>query len=324
MKPRVLVTGGSGFIGRCIVEQLAAHDVELHATSRRPPSTVVGSPDVRWHAVDFLDPERVDAMFDCVRPTHWLHLAWISDSPAYWTSPRNLDWLQASLRALETFTRLGGQRVVGVGTCAEYDWSDGWCVESSTPYRPATLYGAAKLSLATMFRGWSRQHGIGAAWGRVFHLYGPREASQRFVASVARAALAGEPARCTSGTQRRDLLHVDDVAAAFVTLTLSEADGEFNIASAQPVTLAEVARTVATLAGRPDCLYLGALADRPGDSPLIAGNNEALLALGWKPSRTLEAGLADTVEWWRRQGLGHGAFVPRDRASFTADRATTG
>jgi nucleoside-diphosphate-sugar epimerase len=305
---RVLVTGASGFIGHPAVRQLSARGIEVHAVTRRPARMAVemlaaplpaGSRAPTWHTCDLLSPGMECALFDSVRPTHWLHLAWVTQNPQYWTSSANLDWLAASTRCLAAFAACGGERVVGAGTCAEYDWEAGWCLEHTTRCTPTTLYGAAKHSLSIMQQAWCRQHAISQAWGRVFHLYGPGEAASRFVPTVIRALLDGTPARTTDGHQQRDLLYVDDVASAFVAMLDADHDGPFNIASAQPIELAVVAHTLSELIGRPDLLRLGALPSRAGDPPLLCGDNGVLRGLGWRPLHSLYDGLRSTIDWWR-------------------------
>jgi nucleoside-diphosphate-sugar epimerase len=295
---RVLVTGARGFLGQACLAALEPTEVEVHAVSRavvcRAGSAVV------WHAADLLDDRQTVRLVEDVRPTHLLHLAWVTTPGQYWTSPENLDWLAASLRLLRAFARAGGRRFVGAGTCAEYDWTaGGTCHEDDTPRRPATLYGVCKAALWDTVESFARQEGLSAAWGRVFFLYGPGEHPRRLVASLARSLLAGEPALCTAGTQRRDFLHVADAGSAFAALLTADLDGAVNIGSGEPVAVADVARQLGQIARRPDLIRLGAVASSPGEPPVLAADPYRLRAgVGWRPRFDLPSGLADAVGWW--------------------------
>lgn len=297
---RVLITGASGFVGRQCVSPLLAKGFEVHAVSRKGPAADTPS-EVRWHALDLTDADRVSELLARVRPTHLLHLAWYAEPGKYWTSAENLRWVSASLGLFEGFAAAGGRRAVGAGTCAEYDWhAAGLCKEFETPLAPATLYGACKHALRVVLEAYARQAGLSAAWGRVFFLHGPHEHPDRLVASVARALLRGEPALCTHGRQVRDLLHVEDVAAAFVALLDSNVEGAVNVGSGEPVALAEVVRLVGEKAGRPELIRMGARPAPEGEPPLLAADVTRLRdEVGWRPRFNLEAGLERTVEWWR-------------------------
>src|SRR5581483_9823238 len=189
----VLITGAAGFVGRHCLPPLARRDYVVHAAGRRPPAGRAGA---HWHAADLLDPGQVADLLAEVRPTHLLHLAWVTTPGAYWASPDNLAWLAASLHLVRQFAACGGRRVVVAGTCAEYDWGYGYCAEGKTPLAPATLYGKCKDALRSVLEGFAAAADLSTAWGRLFYLYGPHEHPDRFVASVIRRLLAGEPAPC--------------------------------------------------------------------------------------------------------------------------------
>jgi nucleoside-diphosphate-sugar epimerase len=296
---RVLLTGGSGFIGRTCQLALAERQVELHLVCRSRPPTVVAGAIV--HEMDLFDSVRTEALLADVRPTHLVHVAWVTTPGEYWTSPLNLRWLAASAELLRAFVAHGGRRAVIAGTCAEYDWSrPGVCDETTTPVAPATLYGTCKDALRRAAERFAETAGFSAAWGRIFFPYGPGESPRRLVASVARSLLAGQPARCTAGTQVRDFVHVRDVGGALTALLLSDVRGAVNIGSGSPVTLADVVRGIANVVGRPDLVELGALPTPATEPPvLVAGTRRLFDEVGWRPSVPLVEGLADSVAWWR-------------------------
>src|SRR5262245_28150988 len=136
---KVLITGVSGFIGRHCLQPLAGRAAAVHVVARRanslPPLAPLGrgvggaggrTPGrIRVHRADLLDPAAVSALLAEVRPTHLLHLAWVTTPATYWTAPENLTWVAAGLHLVRTFAELGGRRVVVAGSCAEHDWRAG-------------------------------------------------------------------------------------------------------------------------------------------------------------------------------------------------------
>ena len=296
---RVLVTGATGFIGRQVVPLLAAAGHDVHAVYSRMPGA--DTPGVRWHRADLLNTGASTRLVKEVAADVLVHLAWYAEPGKYWTSPRNHDWLTASLELARAFADVNGRRIVGAGTSAEYDWSvGGVCRENETPLRPSTLYGECKLELWHRLQLLGSATGTEVAWGRVFFLYGPHEPPDRLVSSAIRAMLRGEPARSTHGAQVRDFLHVQDVASAFVALANSPVMGPVNIASGMPVSLRHILEIIAAHIGRPDLLALGAIPARVGEPATLVGDVRRLCGeVGWTQTLSLPEGVKQTVEWWR-------------------------
>lgn len=300
---KVLVTGGSGLVGRQALPRLEAAGYEVHAVTSRAEPPHMSANELFWHRVDLLDRAETVALLNELRPTHMLHLAWYAVPGKYWTSLENFRWVRASLDLFEAFAASGGERLVAAGTCAEYEWGgDAPCSEATTPLSPATTYGTCKHALRLLLDAFARQTGMSAAWGRIFFLYGPHEYPERLVASVIRALLRGEPARCTHARQVRDVLYVGDVAAAFVALLDSRATGAVNIGSGRPVALREVIYKIADQLDRRDLIELGAVVASPNEPPLLAADVRRLHnEVGWEPEYDLDAGLEETIGWWRHR-----------------------
>ncbi|MET3713201.1 nucleoside-diphosphate-sugar epimerase [Sphingomonas trueperi] len=295
---RVLVTGSSGFVGRHVIDQLVARGVNVVASSRSP----MGRHDVDHVAADLTQPGAATALIEKVQPTHLLHLAWNAVPGQFWNAADNLDWCAASLALLRSFHAVGGKRAVVAGSCAEYDWTGaGQLDEALSPINPATLYGVAKDALRRMVLRDAEQHGHSVAWGRIFWLYGPGEAPGRLVSDVAVALRDGRTAAVSAGTQRRDFLHVSDVAGAFVAALHSEYRGIFNVSSGTPVSIRDVVGCLSEAMERPEGVHYGARPTQPGEPPLLYGTVDRLQReIGFRPIFGLRDGLAETARWWRQ------------------------
>ena len=294
---RVLVTGGTGFIGRQALPLLLERGYEVHATWSTAPGE--GFPGVTWYQCDLLSPQ-VAALVEQARPTHLLHLAWYAVPGKFWDAAENASWVEGSLQLLDAFAAAGGGRATLAGSCAEYDWAAGVLSEATSPLAPATYYGTCKHALREVGEGLAARRGVSFSWGRIFFVYGPHEHPYRLVSSLSRALLRGEPAPTSEGSQRRDFLHVRDVAAAFVALLDSGVEGAVNVASGEAVPVREIVEAVAAAAGRPELVQWGALPPRPGDPPLLQADVSRLREeVRWAPTIPLADGLERTVEWWK-------------------------
>jgi nucleoside-diphosphate-sugar epimerase len=317
---RVLVTGASGFVGRAAVAALRARDYEVHGSARTPRAEVEVD---EWHAADLLDPAAAAALADEVRATHLLHLAWTTAHGGLWSDPANLAWSRSTCALVEAFAGAGGSRAVLCGTCAQYAWDAtadpaSQLSEATSPRGPASLYGVAKQATEELLEAWSAAVGMSFAAALVFFPYGPHEAPQRLVSSVARSLMSGQDAQVTAGTQVRDFIHVADCGAALAALVESEVSGAVNVGTGVGVSVAEVATCVARIIGREDGLRLGALPSADGGTRVVADVGRLRDEVGFVPRHDLDSGLRDAVDWWRTEcgypSAPHGAWpAPPER-----------
>ncbi len=299
---RVLVSGAGGFVGLPVIAQLAGAGHEVHALSTRVQPS---QPGVSWHVLDIFDDLALEQLLEGLSPDRLLHLAWCTEHGRFWSAPENVTWVEQSLRLLRAFVRCGGRRAVMLGTCAEYDWAGatGPLAERSSPLAPATLYGAAKDALRRVAGAYAQQEGIELAWGRLFLIYGPREAAGRLVPSLIRSLMSARPVPTGCTGRVRDFMYVEDVAGALVALLDSSVIGPVNIASGAGVTVGEVIDGIEDLFGRPELVRRGALLDpSPEPHSLLADVTRLRDEVGFHPRWELADGLAATVKWWRDQG----------------------
>jgi UDP-glucuronate decarboxylase len=294
---RLMMTGVSGFIGRAVIPLLA--NIEVHAITRQQLDTHNSS--VHWYELDLFDSQQVDRLIADVQPTHLLHLAWEARPGIYWTSLDNYRWVSASQHLLQAFQQNGGVRAVIAGTCAEYDWRYGYCVENETPLSYATPYAACKSSLYSMLMSFAKQTQLSLTWGRIFFPYGTHENSKRLIPYVIQSLLNNESARTSHGEQFRDFLHITDVASAFVALLKSEVEGAVNIGSGEPVRLKQIIHAIADILDAHHLLQIGAVAATDEAPMVVASVRRLQQEVGWTPTYSLSVGLTETIRWWQSQ-----------------------
>jgi nucleoside-diphosphate-sugar epimerase len=297
---RVLLTGASGFVGKAALDALAGLGAEVHAVSRTEPQTTARH---AWHHADLLDSKATAAVVARVKPEVILHLAWFVEHGAFWNSPINRDWVDASLSLTRAGAENGMKRFVGAGTCYEYDWpSDGNCDELTTPLQSSTLYDECKDLTRREIEKFSAANDFAFAWARLFFPYGEGENPNRLVPSVARDLAAQRIAKCTSGSAVRDFIDVRDAGVALARVTLSKLTGAVNIASGIGTPVADVARKLGEISGQPNLVKIGALPDRPDEPKRIVANTKRLRdEAGFSPMRSLDEGLRDAYAYWLAQ-----------------------
>lgn len=293
--PRVLVTGLSGFIGRHTVSHFLSAGFDVVGVGRRARPAWLDD-RVQWLSVDLRDQPAIAKFMKGVSPTHCLHLAWDIEQGKYWRAPTNLLWLQLSLEFISAFVEAGGTRFVGGGTCAEYDWSYGFLSEQLTPRNPHTPFGRCKNALFEALMAYSEMTGVSAAWARIFFVYGPGEPSTRLFPHVILNLLAEQRALTSSGTQIRDFMYVDDVAAALVALVGSNVAGGTNIGSGQPIAVRDIIQKIGATLQRSELLEIGARPPQAGEPPLLVADVRRLQEeVGYEPRYDIDAGLAAMI-----------------------------
>lgn len=284
---RILVTGGTGFVGRHAVPALQARGFEVIAPT---------------HAdMDVLDRDAVTRAVRHIAPTHVLHFSWIATPGVYQESPENEAWKDASMHLFREAAANGATRLMGVGSCFEYAWPDTPCVEDATPTDASTLYGRCKDACRRELMALAEEKGVSAAWPRIFFLYGPGEPEKKLIANVITTLLRGETAQCTHGRQIRDFSYVKDVGGALAAVADSDVRGPVNVASGEAVALKDLIMTAARLIGAEDKVAIGAKEAPANEPPVIAADVTKLLSTGWTRKYSHEDGLRETVAWWREK-----------------------
>lgn len=253
MKKKILVTGGTGFIGRPIVRKLlaAGYQLEILTTNIKQQS----EESIRYHYLDLADKKAVAKLVTALQAKSLLHLAWNVQAADFASASENSLWIDYSMNLAQNFLQAGGQEIICAGTCFEYDFSGGLDIFTEiAPLQPNTFYGECKKNLWEQLQLLSKEYQARLVWGRIFYPYGAEEEPRKLISAVINKLKNNQEFICNTPKNILDYVYIEDVADCFVHLLASKAQGDFNICSGQGVSVQDILLKLASSLGKAELI----------------------------------------------------------------------
>jgi UDP-glucose 4-epimerase len=313
---RLLVTGGAGYIGSIVAQQLVARgdDVTVLDSLFRGHREAVPA-GAGFVEADLLDPDALARVFadgfDGVM--HFAAMTLVAESVEH---PERYyrGNIAGTLNLLDAMRSNGVARLVFSSTAATYGEPDVELIDEDTPNAPINAYGNSKLAVDRMIADEARAHGLAAVSLRYFNVAGAsgdlgedHSPETHLIPLVLQAAagkresvsIFGTDYPTPDGTAVRDYIHVLDLAQAHMLALENAQPGRhdiYNLGSAHGYSVREVVETARSVTGR----EIEAIESprRPGDPPrLVASGARAREELGWAPEHSLEDMIRDAWSW---------------------------
>ena len=298
---KILVTGGTGFLGGYVVEELISKGLTPTVLTRNRKMKVFdGLRDkINFDEIDLLDFSAVRNYIAKFRPDRIIHLAGYvyrtSEQPGILEKSN----FEATVNLLEAAASAKVKRIVITGTADEYGFQNCPQIETMSAM-PVSEYAVSKNKAVNYALAANQTNGLPVVITRPFTIYGIGQPAKMFVSQAIEAAVGGVRFEMSRGEQKRDLLFVTDFVNAIIKLLTADGiEGEiFNLGSGQSVALKEVAKKIWEIAGANErLLRIGA---RPtGESELYdtqADVSKIKRMLDWKPKVSLDDGLKLIIE----------------------------
>ncbi len=321
---KILVTGGAGFIGSAVVRHAVRTGHEIinldcltYAANLANVAHVSNAPGYVFEKASITDRPALDAIFARHQPDAVMHLAAEShvdrsiDGPAAFIET-NISGTYTLLEAARSYWTAAGQpeafRFHHISTDEVFGslGPEGKFTED-TPYDPRSPYSASKASSDHLVRAWHETYGLPVVMTNCSNNYGPYHFPEKLVPVVILNALHGRPIPVYGmGENVRDWLFVEDHAEALLLVLEQGVIGRsYNIGGENEARNIDLVRTICRLLDErrpkaaPHDRLIEFVTDRPGHDLRYAIDPTRIREeLGWRPSVTLEQGLAQTVDWY--------------------------
>ena len=324
---KILVTGGSGFIGSSVIRRAIASghgivnvDALTYASCPDNLASVEEHPNYHFEHEDIRNRDALDAVFKKHMPDGVMHIAAESHVDRSINGPADFiqtnivgtfNMLEAARSFWETHGRNGGFRFHHVSTDEVYGClpnDPNILFTEDTPYAPRSPYSASKASSDHLARAWHETYGLPVIITNCSNNYGPYQFPEKLVPVIIVNALENKPLPIYGdGGNIRDWLYVEDhTDALFLVMQKGQIGRSYNIGGNNERTNLQLATTLCRildrLRPRESGLYeelISFVPDRPGHDTRYAIDAERVKCeLGWEPTVSVENGLEKTVTWY--------------------------
>jgi nucleoside-diphosphate-sugar epimerase len=294
-----LVVGGNGFIGRSLVSKLLALGGKLTSLDLCIPKD-----EEKKKGVEYIDLDVSDKFSNRLKYDFVFNLSGFINHSKFQTGGRSVIdahylGLLNLVEALDTKSIKG---FVQIGSSDEYGSQPSPQVESMRE-SPISPYSAAKVAGSHFIQMLARQEKFPGTVLRFFLVYGPGQNNERFLPQVIKGCLEDKSFPTSQGEQLRDFCYIDDVVdAILLAATNPRSHGEiFNIASGKAVSIAGVIKKIKETVGSGEPQF-GKIPYREGENmSLYANCSKAKNILGWEAKTSLEEGLSQTVNYYKKE-----------------------
>jgi CDP-glucose 4,6-dehydratase len=303
----VLVTGGSGFVGRWLCRALADSGIDLHILDLVRPTSL--DQPFTYHKTDLGQLDATIEMLRKTQPKVILHLAGLPGVGASHDSPTTA----FTANVVATFNLLEGCRqlaspvesIVAVSSNHVYGEQHRQPIPEDAPLDGTGAYASTKLCSDVLARAYGKTYNLPVGIARMTNSFGGDDHHvTHIITATILSALAGkQPVIKQSGRDRKGYLYIKDTAQGLLAVAEGlmqkpELRGEaFNIVPDEAYTVVELVRAVSAATG----LKLEPVVQNPAaefDNEHL-DNSKAAKLLGWKPRYPLAQGLSETIAWYR-------------------------
>lgn len=304
MKKKAIITGGTGFLGKAIIEKLIEANYLLFVLIRKE-----SNPDHLNNLLPYCnciyyetlqDNDLIVNLQNAIDADLFIHCAWkgVNNTEREQTSQITYN-ISLTIDAVILANNLKCKKWVGMGSQAEYGIVNDIAKEETTPIKPFSAYGKSKVACYWAASGLCQIFGLPMLWCRIFSLYGINDNPNALIPNLIQSCIENTSPSLTNCEQKWDYLYVLDGADAIISLSESNENGVFNIGSGKIVPLYDVVNYIKQQIN--PHLYIGYGQKSYSENQIMhleADISKLKKVTNWKPVFDLQTGLSETINYY--------------------------
>jgi len=309
---KILVTGGSGFIGSHLIPELVKLEYDVYSLERYVTGRYVlgGRRAVKTVFGDLRDSFHIRNVIRNIQPDAVVHLASISPVSYSYDHPNEV--LETNFLGTVNLAESCSREVphfkhfLFAGTSEEYGDQKVMPLKETSPLRPCSPYAVSKIAADKYLQYMRDAHNFPVTILRNFNTYGRKENTHFVVERIIVQMLEGKSVMLGNPKPVRDFLYVDDHVNSYMTcLGNDNAIGEiFNFCTGRGISIAQLVESVKKITHFKGEMIWNTIPERPFDPMTLIGDcSKAKQLLDWKPRFSLEKGLKFTIKFWKEKLL---------------------
>ncbi|OCG26846.1 hypothetical protein A9G11_13195 [Gilliamella sp. wkB108] len=287
---KVLLTGGTGLIGKEAISFLINRGFEVYSISRYKSKIITGITTIQ---ADIFNNTEIEKIISEIKPQYLLHYAWLSTG--LFNDNSNFDFLIASINLLKSFVKNGGKRVIMSGSYAEYGYHSDILVETMQA-EPINIYSQCKNLTYQIAELYCKNNNISFGWMRIFSAFGKELDSRRLTGYVLQKLNANEKVVIKNGQLIRDYIYSKDIAAGSVAFLESDVEGIVNFCSGSGMKIKDFVMAIASFLKKEQLIeFENNDTDNLQQQKVIGNNTRLIREVKFSPQYSLQEAIKDML-----------------------------
>lgn len=299
MRKKILIIGGTGFIGKNLILRLKNKNFKIFSLSKKLNYSFFKRKNIKQISCD------ITKIKDIEKKLKKENFDYIVNLGGYIDHKKKIKTILTHFNGVKNLVKFFEKKkfklFIQIGTSLEYGNVKSPQIESNN-CTPKSNYGLAKLNASKIFFKINEKKFFPFVILRLYQVYGPYQKDLRLLPFVIKSCLASKKFKTTSGNQYRDFVHVDDLNDLIIKIINSNIKNEiFNVGSGKPIKIRKLIKKINKIIGKGKPIFGGLNMRKDESFNLFPNIKKVKKFFPWKPKIDLDSGLKKTIKYYKKE-----------------------